>query len=160
MEIIKALKDFPLLSQLDDNELTALSNLLIKEEFEKGMNIITENDIDKEMYLLISGTVDVIKTTIYGDKFVCATLDDKMHCVFGEMALIDNDKRSATVLAKTNCMTLKMDSDAFNLYCTNYPKAGISLLKLMNINLIRNLRAENENLRLVYQALIEEIESN
>ena len=49
----------------------------------------------------------------------------------------------------------KENYKSFTDYCNKCPKAGIELLKLMNINIVRNLRLENENLKLVYQALIE-----
>ncbi len=160
MNNIEILKSIPLLSKISDQELEALNKLLKEESFEKGSNIITEGDTGSTMYILVDGTVDIIKTTIYKDEFVCATLNSNMHCIFGEMALLDSDKRSATVKAKTDCKTLSIDSESFNKFIYEYPKAGIELLKLLNINLIRNIRAENDNLKLVYQALIEEIESN
>ena len=112
------------------------------------------------MYFLIDGTVDIIKTTVFGDHFVCATLDAKMHCVFGEMALLDKDKRSATVRAKTACTALSIDNKNFEKFADEHPRAGVELLKFINTNLVRNIRKENENLNLVYQALIEEIEAN
>ena len=160
MDHFEALKKFPLLKNITDDELKELIKLLTENKFAKGDKIITEGDEGNVMYVLIAGSVDIIKTTIYGEKFVCATLDDSMHPVFGEMALLDNDKRSATVMAKTECITLSIDTKSFNEYIDKYPRAGIVLLKLMNLNLIRNIRVENENLKLVYQALIEEIESN
>ena len=160
MDHFEALKKFPLLTDITDDELKELIKLLTENKFAKGDKIITEGDEGNVMYVLIAGSVDIIKTTIYGEKFVCATLDDSMHPVFGEMALLDNDKRSATVMAKTECITLSIDTKSFNEYIDKYPRAGIVLLKLMNLNLIRNIRVENENLKLVYQALIEEIESN
>lgn len=160
MDMINKLKEIPLLSNISDNDLKALSNLIKENHHNKGDIIINEGDVDSKMYILINGEVDIIKTTIFGDKFVCATLKDNMHAIFGEMALIDNDKRSATVIAKTDCDTLSIDNESFNKYCDLYPSSAVKLLKLMNLNLIRNLRAENENLKLVYQALIEEIEYN
>ena len=160
MDHFEALKKFPLLKDITDDELKELIKLLTENKFAKGDKIITEGDEGNVMYVLIAGSVDIIKTTIYGEKFVCATLNENMHPVFGEMALLDNDKRSATVMAKTECITLSIDTKSFNEYIDKYPRAGIVLLKLMNLNLIRNIRVENENLKLVYQALIEEIESN
>lgn len=160
MNFFEILRSFPLLKNICDNDLKALIELLKQESFTKDMNIITEGEKGNTMYLLVSGSVDIIKTTIYKDEFVCATLDSKMNCMFGEMALLDEDLRSATVKAKTDCITLSITRDDFNSYIDKYPKAGIELLKLMNINLIRNIRTENNNLKLVYQALIEEIESN
>lgn len=159
-EIKEKIKSFPLLSSMNENELEALAGFMKEHTHEKDSIIIQEGDLDTTMYLLIEGTVDVIKTTIYNDPFVCATLSDSMHVVFGEMALIDKDKRSATVKAKTLCKTYSMDSDSFNKFCDEYPAGGVKLLKLMNKNIIRNLRIENENLKLIYQALIEEIEYN
>lgn len=160
MDHFEALKKFPLLKDITDDELKELIKLLTENKFAKGDKIITEGDEGNVMYVLIAGSVDIIKTTIYGEKFVCATLNENMHPIFGEMALLDNDKRSATVMAKTECVTLSIDTKSFNEYIDKYPRAGIVLLKLMNLNLIRNIRVENENLKLVYQALIEEIESN
>ena len=160
MDHFEALKKFPLLKDITDDELKELIKLLTENKFAKGDKIITEGDEGNVMYVLIAGSVDIIKTTIYGEKFVCATLNENMHPIFGEMALLDNDKRSATVMAKTECITLSIDTKSFNEYIDKYPRAGIVLLKLMNLNLIRNIRVENENLKLVYQALIEEIESN
>ncbi len=157
---IEKIKSFPLLSSMNENELNALAGYMVEHNHDKDSIIIKEGDLDTTMYLLIEGTVDVIKTTIYNDPFVCATLSDFMHVIFGEMALIDKDKRSATVKAKTPCKTYSMDSESFNKFCDEYPSGGVKLLKLMNKNIIRNLRIENENLKLIYQALIEEIEYN
>lgn len=160
MEIKETLRNFPLLKDITDDDLDALIKLLKPEVFEAESNIITEGDMGDIMYILIDGVVDIIKTTIFGDKFVCATLNSNYHCMFGEMALLDKDKRSATVKAKTKCETLSIDSDSFNKYCNVHPSAGVCLLKFMNLNLVRNIRTENDNLKLVYQALIEEIEEN
>jgi CRP-like cAMP-binding protein len=160
MTNFEILKSIPLLSNIKDEDLMALTTLVKEESFNAGSNIITEGDYGSVMYILTDGVVDIIKTTIYKDQFVCATLDSKSHAMFGEMALLDNDKRSATVRAKTDCKALSINSESFNKFLDEYPKAGIILLKFMNINLIRNIRTENDNLRLVYQALIEEIESN
>ncbi|MBP5446169.1 MAG: cyclic nucleotide-binding domain-containing protein [Acholeplasmatales bacterium] len=154
------LKNFPLLKNLTDDDLKALEGYVTEVNFNENDDIIKEGEIGDTLYLLIEGKVDVIKTTIFDDEFICASLNSDMHCLFGEMAVIDNDKRSATIKAKTPCKTLSLNKEGFEEYCNKYPKAGIELLKMMNINIVRNLRIENENLKLVYQALIEEIEND
>ncbi len=160
MSIIEELKRFPLLKNLSEEDLEALVTYVKEETFEENENIIKEGEIGDTLYILIEGKVDVIKTTIYDDEYVCASLNDKMNCLFGEMAVIDNDKRSATIKAKTKCITLSLNREGFNDFCNKHPHAGIELLKLMNTNIVRNLRIENDNLKLVYQALIEEIEND
>ena len=158
--VLEQLKQFPFLSGIDTAELEALAGMLSQGHFEAGTDIITEGETGVDMYLLTEGTVDIIKKTIFGDSYVCATLDSSKHCVFGEMALIDSDLRSATVRAKTICDVLKIDKDSFDRYLDMHPRTGIVLLKLISINLVRNLREENTNLELVYQALIDEIENS
>ena len=61
------------------------------------------------MYLLLEGSVDVLKTTPFGEPYITASLLDSYHCSFGEMALIDKGTRSATIRAKTDCRTLCLD---------------------------------------------------
>ena len=112
------------------------------------------------MYLLLEGTVEVLKTTLFGDPYVTASLKDSYHCSFGEMALIDQGTRSATVRAKTDCRTLSLSAEEFQRFCREYPAIGVELLMAVSATLVRNLRAENENLKIVYQALIEEIEAH
>ena len=160
MDLVACLRAFPLLSKISDEDIRILAGLLKTGKKLAGQDIITEGDTGCEMYILVSGTVDVIKTTVFGDKFVVATLNAENHCVFGEMAMIDNDKRSATVKAKTDCETLSIDHQNFDKFCSEHPTSGVELLRLISINLVRNIRLENQNLRMVYQALIEEIESN
>ncbi len=160
MDYVKELRGFPLLAKIQDKDLQILADLLKVHKTQAGEDVITEGDTGSEMYILIEGTVDVIKTTVFGDKFVVATLSAEKHCVFGEMAMVDNDKRSATVKAKTACTTLSIDHKSFEKFCDEHPQSGVELLRLISTNLVRNIRTENNNLKMVYQALIEEIETN
>ncbi len=154
------LKSFPLFGNISESDLNDFASLLEEVKAPAGSNIITEGETGSDMYFLVEGEVDIIKTTVFGDKFVCASLGSNPGCVFGEMALLDSDERSASVKAKTDCVTLKISRNDFDKYAQSHPSAGVSLLKFIGINLVRNIRRENENLNLVYQALIEEIESN
>ena len=157
---IQGLKTFPLLSRLRDEDLALLAEVMEERHFPAGTEILREGEEGDEMFLLLSGDVDVLKTTPYGDPYVTASLKDSYQCSFGEMALIDRGERSATILAKTDCRTLSIDHEDFQRFCREYPNVGIELLMSISATLVRNLRAENENLHIVYQALIEEIEEH
>ena len=159
-EIIIGLKTFPLLSTLPDEDLTRLSSIMKEELFPAGTEILREGTPGDKLYLLLEGCVDVLKLTPYGESYVTASLQDSYHCSFGEMALIDRGTRSATIRAKTNCRTLSLSYEDFQNFCRSYPRIGLELLMSISATLVRNLRAENENLRIVYQALIEEIEEH
>ena len=159
-DMIRGLKTFKLFSRLPDEELACLAGVMEEKIFPAGTVILQEGDPGDHMYLLLEGTVEVLKTTLFGDPYVTASLKDSYHCSFGEMALIDQGTRSATVRAKTDCRTLALSAEEFQRFCREYPAIGVELLMAVSATLVRNLRAENENLKIVYQALIEEIEAH
>ncbi len=159
-ETISDLKSFPLLGRLSDEELGCLAEAMEERSFPAGTEILREGEAGDELFLLLKGSVDVLKTTPFGDRYITATLLDSYHCSFGEMALIDRGQRSATVRAKTDCRTLALGYDAFHRFCREHPTIGLELLMSISTTLVHDLRMENENLRIVYQALIEEIENN
>ena len=159
-DMIRGLKTFKLFSRLPDEELACLAGVMEEKIFPAGTVILQEGDPGDHMYLLLEGTVEVLKTTLFGDPYVTASLKDSYHCSFGEMALIDQGTRSATVRAKTDCRTLSLSAEEFQRFCREYPAIGVELLMAVSATLVRNLRAEDENLKIVYQALIEEIEAH
>ena len=159
-DMIRDLKTFPLLSELSPEDLALLADVMEEKNFAAGKDILIEGEEGDELFLLISGSVDVLKTTPYGDQYVTASLMDSYHCSFGEMALLDRGKRSATVRAAADCRTLSLNRDSFQRFCREHPSIGIELLMSISATLVHDLRMENENLHIVYQALIEEIENN
>ena len=159
-QTVQGLKTFPLLSRLPEEDMARLAQVLEPRSFPAGTEILTEGAEGDEMFLLLEGRVDVLKTTPYGDRYVTAALQDSYHCTFGEMALIDRGPRSATILARTDCRTLSLSREAFQHFCREYPNVGVELLMSISVTLVRDLRRENDNLRVVYQALIEEIEGS
>ena len=71
-----------------------------------GRAVIEQGRTDKDFYLLVRGTVDVIH-----DGRVIKTL--QQGDFFGEMALILNAPRNSTVMTRENCRLLKLSADAF-----------------------------------------------
>jgi CRP-like cAMP-binding protein len=69
--------------------------------FKKGEAIIKEGDNGSEMFILYSGAVDILKRTREGDNYTVVKLsaDIPAGVVFGDLAMVDDDRRSATVLA-------------------------------------------------------------
>ncbi|MCC8140341.1 MAG: cyclic nucleotide-binding domain-containing protein [Lachnospiraceae bacterium] len=158
--LIERLGRFPMLAELPETERGAFLDILEEEDFPEGSRIIEEGSEGDCMYILLEGQVEILKTTLYGEEYVCAKLEDTESCVFGEIALIDQDVRSATVRALTKCHTLRMSQEKFHDYCEKNPMAGCKVLWFISANLCRNLRKENDNLLKVYAALVDEIEKN
>jgi len=83
-----------LFKYLDPKELVKLSQYLQKVSFPRGAILFNENDEGNEMYIILKGKVEV---TILdkNDRLVLTTLEEGSF--FGEMSLLSNIKRSATI---------------------------------------------------------------
>lgn len=79
--------------------------------FRPGMTIFSEGDFAYGAYLLRSGRVE-ISTVKDGRRVVLSTIQPNQ--VFGELALIDNEPRSATATAVEECETLVIRREDFD----------------------------------------------
>ena len=90
------------------------------EYFKRQENIITYGEVGNKYYILADGTVKVIvyqKGTAYDhpdlDSQVSFTKFMDYGTGFGELALLYNDKRSATIKATVQCTCYSLDSTVF-----------------------------------------------
>jgi len=94
-------------------------------EYPTGVFIITENECSQFMFILISGTVDLIK----GNKSKkIATLGTGS--IIGEGTLISGAPRSATVVTASNVKVAIINKDSFDKMLTMHPSIPIALMKL------------------------------
>ena len=90
--ILDKVEIFEGLTQLEMDALTASS---VTRSYPKNTVIINENDHADSLYLIESGRVKVYCSDKNGKEFIMNTLTMGDH--FGELALLDDDKRSASV---------------------------------------------------------------
>ncbi len=118
---IEALRNIPLIRYLNYMELVKLLNVTETHHHEPGEVIIRENDPGDRFFVLLEGKVRVFKggTPI-------ADLEAGAH--FGEMALVDDSPRSATIRAVTNSKTLSIPRDRFYEVLRQDPQFAVKLL--------------------------------
>ena len=104
--VIAFLSKIDIFTGLDDESLQWIASRLEKVSFEKDQIIFREGDHGEKMYILFQGEVSVLKDLDWGQHEL---LRRKPGEIFGEMALILDVKRTATVQAieKTECFILK-----------------------------------------------------
>lgn len=103
----------PLLSALLKEERLELAQALVEMHFYEGEQIITQGETGATFYIMFSGTVDV-----YKDDMRITTLEASMARsttqYFGEFALLEDEKRAATVkVTSASARCLVLDRDAF-----------------------------------------------
>ena len=122
-----------------------------------GKTAIAEGDFGEEFYIINSGTVEIVKRTRSGDPYTVAEISAEMNAFFGELALLDPDKRSATVICKTDCEFYILNRDQFTEHGNRYPRAGLLVTREISKILCRRLRKANTDMITLFDALVNEV---
>eukprot|EP00981_Chlorochromonas_danica_P000013 scaffold17_cov187-Ochromonas_danica.AAC.9 len=104
---VSMLKKVSILSSLSDSQLSTIARRLSSKQFIEGEIIIKQGDVGDSFYMLIEGAV-----SIQVNHITVATLEPGTF--FGEMALLSNEKRSATVSAVCDTTCLVLSRNDFN----------------------------------------------
>jgi CRP-like cAMP-binding protein len=133
------LRDIGLFGGMDDDTLTDLARELPTQHVEVGSVVVEEGSMAHEMFVVVSGELEVVKRTATGSDVRVAVFGPGDW--FGEMAIVDVQPRSATVRAIAPTMLLRMSSEHVEALLYRKNMKAYSLL-LMNIarELSRRLR--------------------
>ncbi len=134
VERVLALKNIELFHDIPGEVLADIAALLEEETFEKGQYIVNEGDLGKELFMIVKGEVEVVA----GGNVVAVM---KEGAGFGEMALIDNQPRSADIIAKNDVLVLKMESDDFLEILKQRDEVALGVIRVLT-GRIRELNAK------------------
>jgi ATP-binding cassette subfamily B protein len=115
----------PLFAGLAQNLLTALANRLALERHAAGDAIVTQGDAGDKLYVIDRGTAEVVVDGGDGSERTLAELHEGDY--FGEMALLYDAPRTATVKAKTPVQLLSLTRDQLTTLMTAVPALRASL---------------------------------
>lgn len=118
---IKALQRAPLFSELSKKDLTTLARLSEDVQVKPGIALCKQGQIGREFFVIIDGQVDVLRNDkpvrrIGGDEF------------FGEIALLEDVRRTATVIAKTPVRAFILTSQDFRQLVKDSPSVERKVL--------------------------------
>jgi CRP-like cAMP-binding protein len=123
-----------LFSHLKEEELERLADQSRYCSFKFGDVIIREGERDDRLYILISGRVRVFKSYRTKKEKLLRTLEPPAY--FGEMALIDDLVRSASVVAMRDTVTLCLDKLNLDREIERSPTIAKKLLQMLNRRLL------------------------
>lgn len=104
--ICSIIKEFPAFSQLTASDLAAVADSMELRRFEPGDAIITQGDVGTEFFVIAKGNVDIV---VDGNLVNSLEAGD----YFGEVALIKDQPRNATVIARDPTSCFVLDKDEF-----------------------------------------------
>ncbi|MGH3028300.1 MAG: cyclic nucleotide-binding domain-containing protein [Gaiellaceae bacterium] len=121
---VEVLRQVPLFSNLDEKDLDQLSRQMHERRFPEGAEVTTEGATGAGFFVIIEGNADV---SIGGEHR--ATLGPGDH--FGEVALIDDGVRSASIMAATDLLCYGLTPWEFRPFVEDHPQVAWALLETL-----------------------------
>ena len=127
-----------LFNHLPATDIHAVARHFNINQFDGGDTIFTEGDDGTFMCIVHEGRVSVLKTNQDDHEVVMATLGKGR--AFGEMAVLDGERRSATCVAANDCVLLMLSKEAMDDMLEHEPRIGAKILRAVAVSLSRRLR--------------------
>ena len=159
-EDVSLLQKTDLFKNISPLQIKTVLKICRKVEFQENDIIMREGDLGSSLYIILEGTVEVIKSLVLGDTIeddseeaiknkVFTKIDEKSHAVFGEIALLDECKRTATIRANTDCVLFEIKKDDFlQLVKDDCALGSRMLLNLARIISARLRKADEDTIKL------------
>lgn len=130
---LELLRKIPLFQTLDDIILTMLATQLVMESYEENQLVFKQGDIGDKFYIIIRGIVAVKKLDSAGTEQTINTLETGDY--FGEIALIKNLPRNASIYTCIPCIFLTLTQQKFLHIFNQSPALRAELEKIMALRI-------------------------
>ena len=141
-EKIMLLREIDIFSDLKVAELAAIAAVTEEQTAPPDQAIICQGDVGETVYMIISGRVEVSRTADSGEEVLLDTMSQGK--AFGEMALLDDDPRSATITTREASRFLVLHKQAFNETVMEYPRIALQICTVLS-GRIRHLHSKIEH---------------
>ncbi|HEY6005454.1 MAG TPA: Crp/Fnr family transcriptional regulator [Anaeromyxobacter sp.] len=130
------LRSVSIFADLDPAAVAALERLAEVKDFPPGAVIVSQEDRGDALFVLVSGKVKVV---LYGDsgREIILSIFKTPGDFFGEMSLLDNEPRSATVIADGRSRLLVLSRSDFQAHLESHPRTALRVLQEVSRRLRR-----------------------
>ncbi len=144
--------------ELSEDDIRKIQSVCHEEVFENGAIIFKEGSSADRFYIVMDGSVEVWKDYDSSERDLLAIHGTGK--LFGEMALIDDLPRSATVVSRGKTHILYIDREDFHRIITENSSIAISIMKSVSLmvrksneTFVEGLREKNRKLEIAYREL-------
>ena len=141
MEKITFLKESPFFAALPLEELYHIALSVQEESVPEGTTVIEQGTLGDKMYIVVAGQLEVRRFDDGGgdEGLRVAELGDKQ--VLGEMSLLDNEPRSASVISLTECRLLSLERGDLERILRRYSSIAFSMMRILSRRLRTTMAA-------------------
>ena len=129
IERMLELRRVPLFERLDPEDLQRVAAVAEERDFAPGSTIVTEGEIGNELFVILEGRVRVEKAEPDGSMRQIRTYEQGDHV--GELAVLLDRPRVATVVADDDVRTLVIDGDGLRSILRERPEATMAMLQTL-----------------------------
>lgn len=141
-----ALKRLWLFAELADDDIEQIRALARLQRYPARQTVVSQGDETGDLFLVVDGSLRASSCNAHGDEVVLSIMGPGD--VFGEMALLDGEPRSATVSTLEACQLLVIEAGAFHALLRQMPALSASLMKVM-ARRIRDLTDRTQDVALL-----------
>ncbi len=128
-EIIVFLGKVPLFNGLDNNQLKRLAKGIRERDYEAGEVILEQGKQGVGLFIMVRGEAKVERQQVDGHTIEL----DRLHRtdIFGELSLLDDSSRTASIIAVDAVKCLALDKQLFLAEITSDAEMAVALLKTL-----------------------------
>jgi CRP-like cAMP-binding protein len=128
------LRKVPLFAKLEPSRLKLLAFTSECLTYEDGEIVFQEGDAADAVFVIMDGELEILIDTETGRRVVGTLGKDEL---FGELAVLNNAPRSATLRAKGHLSALRIAADMFLTLLTENPGVALAVMRQLSIKLAR-----------------------
>ncbi|MCX7151785.1 MAG: Crp/Fnr family transcriptional regulator [Proteobacteria bacterium] len=134
------LRNVPLFAVLPEHQLGLLTSMVTRKTFARGTTIISAGGPTDSLYIIISGRLKVMMSDNEGREVILAILGSNEF--FGEMSLVDDSPRSASVVTIESCELLSLAKRDFNKCLEDNFEMAMTVMR----GLVKRLREADQKI--------------
>ena len=140
-EEVEILKGVPIFAKMEPAKLKLIAFTGERMTFNAGQELFHQGDQGDAMYVILGGIADVLIDNDKGGQIAIAEM--KKNNFVGEMAILGDVPRTATIKARESLTTLRISKDMFYRLVAEVPEMAIGVMR----ELAHRLEDTNKKLR-------------
>ena len=123
---MELLRNIPLFSKIEPSKLKLLAFTSERLTYGDGQDLVVQGDIGDSAYIIVAGTADVIVQTPDGPLTVASVGKND---IIGEIAILCDVPRTATVRASSEVTTLRISKELFFQLVNEFPQMAVEIMR-------------------------------
>jgi len=125
---VEILRRIPIFAKIDPAKLKLMAFASERMTYKPGQVLFKQGERGDSAFIVLKGTADVLINAADGPLRVASLSDNE---IIGEIAILCDIPRTATVQAATELVTLKITADLFFRMLMDFPEMGVEVMRVL-----------------------------